>query len=99
MRCSHPAGPYGTFPFPAGLNDCSDALAWIDAHRAELGITGIVLQGESGGANLCLATQPAGLTSALTHGADSIYKSAVGDVYDSTIADIARFTRKVAPQP
>jgi acetyl esterase len=204
----------GHHPFPVGLNDCSDALAWIDAHRAELGITGIVLQGESGGANLCLATtlaakgdgnldtiagvyamvpyisgaygwdeadqlaelpslvenngwflntammdvlvcgydpddnhrrnplawpyfatvedlaglpphvvsvneldplrdegiayyrklQAAGVPSTgrvnlgLTHGADSIYKSAVGDVYDSTIADIARFACKVAPR-
>ncbi len=201
----------GHHPFPAGLNDCSDALTWIDAHRAELGITNIVLQGESGGANLCLATalaakrdgnletiagvyamvpyisgaygwdeadqlaelpslvendgwflntammdvlvcsydpqdghrrnplawpyfatvedlagmpphvisvneldplrdegiayyrklQAAGVPSTgrinlgLTHGADSICKSAVGDVYDSTVADIARFARKV----
>jgi acetyl esterase len=135
---------------------------WIDHHRAELGITNIVLQGESGGANLCLATtlaakhdgnlvaiagvyamvryisgaygwnesdQLAELPSVvqnngwflnttmmdvlvcagvpstgrvnlgLTHGADSIYKTAVGDVYDSTIADIARFARKVHAAP
>jgi acetyl esterase len=26
-----------------------------------------------------------------THGADSMFTSAVGDVYDSTVADIARF--------
>jgi len=203
----------GHHPFPTGLHDCSDALTWIDHHRAELGITSIVLQGESGGANLCLATtlaakhdgnlaaiagvyamvpyisgaygwnesdqlaelpslvenngwflnttmmdvlvcgydpddahrrdhlawpyfatvddlaglpphvisvneldplrdegiayyrklQAAGVPSTgrvnlgLTHGADSIYKTAVGDVYDSTIADIARFARKVQP--
>jgi acetyl esterase len=46
----------GPNPFPAGLNDCVSALAWIDAHRVPLGITKIVLQGESGGANLVLAT-------------------------------------------
>ena len=46
----------GAHPFPAGLNDCSSALAWIDAQRARLGITTIILQGESGGANLALAT-------------------------------------------
>ncbi len=46
----------GPNPFPAGLTDCSSALGWIDAHRQELGITKIVLQGESGGANLVLAT-------------------------------------------
>jgi acetyl esterase len=43
-------------PFPTGLNDCSSAVEWIDAHRKELGISKIILQGESGGANLSLAT-------------------------------------------
>jgi acetyl esterase len=43
-------------PFPAGLHDCADALTWLDAHRDELGMASIVLQGESGGANLCLAS-------------------------------------------
>lgn len=46
----------GLNPFPAGLSDCGSALTWIDAHREQLGITKIVLQGESGGANLVLAT-------------------------------------------
>jgi acetyl esterase len=46
----------GANPFPAGLNDCSSALDWIHEHRAELGMTTLVLQGESGGANLVLAT-------------------------------------------
>ncbi|MFJ8027633.1 alpha/beta hydrolase fold domain-containing protein [Streptomyces sp. NPDC096311] len=46
----------GLNPFPAGLNDCYSALLWADEHRAELGISKIVLHGESGGANLSLAT-------------------------------------------
>ncbi|MCZ2860755.1 alpha/beta hydrolase fold domain-containing protein [Blastococcus sp. VKM Ac-2987] len=46
----------GANPFPAGLNDCSSALDWIHEHREQLGVTKIVLQGESGGANLVLAT-------------------------------------------
>ena len=45
-----------SLPFPAGLDDCSRALDWVHDHRDELGITSIVLQGESGGANLVLAT-------------------------------------------
>ena len=48
--------PDGLNPFPAGLNDCSSALTWIHANRERLGITKIVLQGESGGGNLVLAT-------------------------------------------
>ncbi len=45
----------GHHPFPAGLDDVSTALNWISAHRAELGISTLVLQGDSGGANLALA--------------------------------------------
>jgi len=46
----------GANPFPAGLDDCSSALDWVHAHRADLGATTVTLQGESGGANLVLAT-------------------------------------------
>ena len=46
----------GLNPFPAGLNDCGTALDWVHQHRDDLGITKIVLQGESGGGNLVLAT-------------------------------------------
>lgn len=46
----------GRNPFPAGLDDCTTCLEWAHAHRAELGITALVVQGESGGANLTLAT-------------------------------------------
>ena len=46
----------GPHPFPAGLNDCSSALDWLHDHRAELGISTIVVSGESGGGNLTLAS-------------------------------------------
>ncbi|KIW93835.1 uncharacterized protein Z519_05150 [Cladophialophora bantiana CBS 173.52] len=46
----------GLHPYPAGLNDCSTSVAWISAHKKELEITKIVVQGESGGANLSCAT-------------------------------------------
>ena len=49
-------GVRGPFAFPAGLNDCSSAVAWVHANRSKLGISTIVLQGESGGGNLVLAT-------------------------------------------
>jgi acetyl esterase len=42
--------------FPIGLNDCAEAVKWIAAHKKELNIGKIVLQGESGGGNLLLAT-------------------------------------------
>ena len=45
----------GFNPFPAGLNDCAAAVRWVDAHREDLNISKIILQGESGGGNLALA--------------------------------------------
>lgn len=46
----------GDNPFPAGLEDCATAVRWIDEHRADLGIRKVILQGESGGGNLSIAT-------------------------------------------
>lgn len=49
-------GALGSHPFPAGLDDCTSALHWMHTHRADLGISSITVAGESGGANLTLAT-------------------------------------------
>jgi acetyl esterase/lipase len=49
------AGKLGVHPFPAGLDDCMAALAWVTEHRDELGISHVVVSGESGGGNLTLA--------------------------------------------
>jgi acetyl esterase/lipase len=46
----------GHQPFPAGLNDCVTAVRWAHDNRDELGISSIVVIGESGGANLAIAT-------------------------------------------
>jgi len=49
-------GKHGPYPFPAGLNDCSSALHWVHENKDRLGITKLVVSGESGGGNLTLAT-------------------------------------------
>ncbi|MGH8006019.1 MAG: alpha/beta hydrolase fold domain-containing protein [Candidatus Binatia bacterium] len=49
------AGKLGNHPFPAGLNDCMSGLQWTFDHKAALGISKIVVSGESGGGNLSLA--------------------------------------------
>ena len=49
-------GRLGNHPFPAGLSDCVSAVQWLHANRQSLGISAIVLSGESGGGNLSLAT-------------------------------------------
>lgn len=50
------AGALGSHPFPAALNDCTAALQWMHAHREDLGVSKLVVSGESGGGNLTLAT-------------------------------------------
>ena len=50
------AGKLGPHPFPSGLHDCCSALYWMANNRSDLGISGIVVSGESGGGNLSLAT-------------------------------------------
>ncbi len=49
-------GKLGPHPFPAGLNDCTSAARWVAASRAALGVSKVVMSGESGGGNLSLAT-------------------------------------------
>lgn len=49
------AGRLGPNPFPAGLHDVSSALQWAGANKAELGISRLLISGDSGGANLGLA--------------------------------------------
>ncbi|MEM7097748.1 MAG: alpha/beta hydrolase fold domain-containing protein [Pseudomonadota bacterium] len=49
-------GKLGNHPFPAGLNDCASATQWIAQHKSELGISHLVISGESGGGNLSIAT-------------------------------------------
>ncbi len=50
------AGALGSHPYPAALNDCTSALEWMHAHREDLGVSKLVVSGESGGGNLTLAT-------------------------------------------
>ena len=48
-------GKLGNHPFPAGLNDCMSGLQWTFDNKDKLGISRIILSGESGGGNLALA--------------------------------------------
>lgn len=50
------AGALGPHPFPAGLNDCASAAQWVIANRDDLGVSKVVMSGESGGGNLSIAT-------------------------------------------
>ncbi|TGD85335.1 alpha/beta hydrolase [Mycolicibacterium sp. CH28] len=47
-------GRLGTHPYPAGLNDCATAARWVYANAAELGVSHLIVAGESGGGNLTL---------------------------------------------
>jgi acetyl esterase/lipase len=49
-------GNQGVHPYPAGLDDCVDATRWVHANREQLGISHLIVSGDSGGGNLTLAT-------------------------------------------
>ena len=49
------AGVLGDHPFPAGLDDCMAGLDWAFDNKSALGISKIIISGESGGGNLSLA--------------------------------------------
>jgi acetyl esterase/lipase len=49
-------GVLGPHPYPAGLNDCASATQWVIANRDELGVSTVIISGESGGGNLSIAT-------------------------------------------
>lgn len=48
------AGRLGAHPYPAGLNDCAAATRWVHANAADLGVSRLIVCGESGGGNLTL---------------------------------------------
>jgi acetyl esterase/lipase len=66
-------GKHGPHPFPAGLNDCAAALRWVVDHKAELGITKLIVSGESGGGNLTLATALRAKRDGLIDQIDGVY--------------------------
>jgi acetyl esterase/lipase len=47
-------GRLGAHPYPAGHNDCAAAIRWVHAHADDLGISHLIVGGESGGGNLSL---------------------------------------------
>ena len=67
------AGKHGTHPFPAGLDDCAAALRWVVDHKAQLGITTLIVSGESGGGNLTLATVLRAKREGLIDDVDGVY--------------------------
>ncbi|HZQ31120.1 MAG TPA: alpha/beta hydrolase fold domain-containing protein [Mycobacterium sp.] len=49
------AGKLGPHRYPAGLNDCASGVRWAAEHLSDLGVSHIVVSGESGGGHLTLA--------------------------------------------
>jgi len=47
-------GKLGPHPYPAGLKDCAAGVRWVWANRSDLGVTHVIVSGESGGGNLTL---------------------------------------------
>src|SRR6476660_3318496 len=47
-------GKLGPHPYPAGLNDCAAGVRWVSANRDELGVSYLIVSGESGGGKVTL---------------------------------------------
>lgn len=67
------SGALGNHPFPAGLDDCTIALEWLHDNRERLGLSKLVVSGESGGANLSLATTLRAKREDRLHMIDGVY--------------------------
>ena len=67
------AGVLGNHPFPAGLNDCISALKWVYDNKKELGISKIIVSGESGGGNLSIATSLKAKKDGIVNYIDGVY--------------------------
>jgi acetyl esterase len=66
-------GRLGVNPFPAGLNDVSSALHWVHENQAKLGISRLIVSGDSGGANLGLAAALKAKREDRLHEIDGVY--------------------------
>lgn len=77
-------GKLGPHPFPAGLDDCTAALEWLHANRAALGVSRIVVSGESGGGNLTLATAMRAVKDGRADRVDGVYAQCpyISNAYD-----------------
>jgi acetyl esterase/lipase len=86
------AGKLGPHPFPAGLNDSFSALQWADARRDKLGVSKIVVVGDSGGGNLALATALKAKRDGLLTLLDGVYALAphISGAYDWSVEDQSR---------
>ena len=67
------AGRLGPHPFPAGLDDCAAALAWLHEQRSSLGLSSVVVSGDSGGGNLALATALRAKREGVSERIDGVY--------------------------
>ncbi len=79
------AGKLGNHPFPAGLNDCASALRWTHDNRGALGITSLIVSGESGGGNLAAASALKAKRDGVEDQIDGVYALCpyISGVYDS----------------
>ena len=78
------AGILGKHPFPAGLNDCVSGLNWVYENKKKLGISKIIVSGESGGGNLSIATSLKAKKDGILSYVDGVYAQCpyISNLYD-----------------
>jgi len=80
------AGVMGNNPFPAGLNDCYDALNWVHDNKKKLQFSKLIISGESGGGNLSIATALKANVDCNIHMVDGVYSQCpyISNHYDKS---------------
>lgn len=88
------AGRLGPHPFPAGLDDCAAALAWLDDGRSRLDLSRLVVSGDSGGGNLALATALRAKREGVLHRIDGVYALCpyISNAYADPLPELASLT-------
>ena len=87
-------GKLGPHPFPAGLNDCTSALQWVTDNKARLGISKVIISGESGGGNLTIATTLKASKEGRIHQVDGVYAQCpyISGAYDPKAPELQSLT-------
>ena len=80
------AGKLGNNTYPAGLNDCYDALGWVYDNKVNLNVSKIIISGESGGGNLSIATTLKAKMNGNINMVDGVYAQCpyISNLYDKS---------------
>ena len=90
----------GHHPFPNGLNDCAAAVRWVFENKSKLGISSLILAGESGGGNLAIGLGIKANKEGWVDEIDGVYAMApmINGVYDQSMPALSSWHENMGYQ-